>query len=174
MEVWKAIPGYEGLYEVSDLGQVKRLARLVVRNQSNGNYVCKEIILRPGFIDGYPSVVLTKDGIKKTFRCHQLVMLAFVGPCPVGQEVLHGDGKRGNSKLDNLRYGTRRENMMDAIAHGTMAGVNNGNAKLTTEKITHIIDAYQAFEKKLAAEVGISLQTLRDFRMRRTYNKRQR
>ena len=52
---------------------------------------------------------------------HRLVMFAFVGPCPPGQEVRHLDGDKLNPSLDNLVYGTRSENMRDMVRHGAHA-----------------------------------------------------
>lgn len=169
MEIWKDIPGFNGHYQVSNLGRVKTMPRLVVRNQSNGNYTSKEKVLRPGISRGYPVVSLTRNGKAKTYKIHCLVMLAFVGPCPSGQEVLHRDGDRKDATLEHLRYGTRRENMADARLHKTMAGVRNGNSKLTSADIIHIIEAYAAFEENLATELGVTSNTIRNLKMNRTY-----
>lgn len=167
MEVWKDIPGYESFYQVSDLGRVKSLTRKVYRGA--GFYLCQERILKPALVKGYPAVALAKDGKSRTMRVHILVMLAFVGPCPEGQEVLHRHGDRADARLTELRYGTRRENMADAVVHGTVVGVNNGNAKLTTAQVLEIWDSYDRFERKLAGIHKVSLGTIRNLRMGRTY-----
>lgn len=99
-ENWKAVPGYGGLYEVSDLGRVRSYARGTAR------------LLRPGIAShGYPTVAL---GRGKSRTVHSLVAEAFLGPRPAGQEVCHRDGDRANPALSNLVYGTRSENNIDA------------------------------------------------------------
>lgn len=167
-EIWKDITGYEGFYAVSNLGRVKSLARLVERG-SNGSYMCRERILKAASVKGYPAVVLNKGGKSWSVRVHILVMRAFVGPCPEGQEILHKHGDKSDARLENLRYGTRRENMADAVLHGTVVGINNGNAKLSAVDITEIWDAYREFEEGLAEKYGVHVQTIRNLKMGRTY-----
>jgi hypothetical protein len=105
-EIWKPIPGYEGLYEVSSHGRVRTF-----RRKANGR------LLKPGKAShGYFTVAL---GRGKSCTLHSLVTAAFLGPKPVGYEVLHIDGSRTNNCVSNLRYGTRRDNILDAVAHGT-------------------------------------------------------
>lgn len=113
-EVWKTIPGFPD-YQVSNTGFVKSLK--FGRNR----------ILKPSTHDRrYAGVALNS---KKRFRIHRLVMLAFVGPCPSGQEVCHKDGNPANNHLDNLRYGTHRENMYDAVLHGRITPTVVSNPK---------------------------------------------
>lgn len=96
-EVWKDIPNYEGLYEVSNFGNVYS--------------VRKKIRLKPGDNGyGYLSVVLCKNGIQTNYKVHRLVMLAFIGEPPAGCEVNHIDGNKSNNRLDNLEYITSSEN----------------------------------------------------------------
>lgn len=167
IEEWRDVIGYEGHYQVSDQGRVKSLGRVVLRGPSQ--YVIKEKLLRPAMSDGYPYVRLSKDGKSKGYRVHILVAAAFIGPRPHKHDVCHRDGKRDNPRLTNLRYGTRKENMGDAILHGTMAGPNNGNAKLTGQDVSDILNAYIAFEKELALKYGVSPGTIRSIKMGRTY-----
>lgn len=60
----------------------------------------------------------------KTHKVHRLVLQAFVGPCPDGQQVRHLDGDKENNNLRNLRYGTGAENTADKVRHGTMPQLN--------------------------------------------------
>jgi hypothetical protein len=73
---------------------------------------------RPG-ASGYLSAQIRNDGKRQKFKVHILVARAFLGPAPDGQECRHKDGNRLNPCLDNLHYGTRKQNIADAIAHGT-------------------------------------------------------
>lgn len=77
--------------------------------------------LSPVLCDGYSSVRLyTKGGKYTSCTVHRLALETFVGPCPVGMECRHLDGDRTNNNLGNLKWGTRSENMQDAIRHGTL------------------------------------------------------
>lgn len=77
-ERWLPIPGYEGLYLVSDLGRVWSEPR----NTTRGGLM--KLGRHPY---GYPQVELNRNGVHKRWGVHQLIMLAFVGPCPERQEV---------------------------------------------------------------------------------------
>lgn len=121
-EIWKDIPGYEGKYQASNLGRIKSLKRKVhgVNPYTRKEFLrtIPECILRPGSYckTGHLSVVLGHGTAGKPV--HQLIMLTFVGLPPVGCEVLHNDGDPQNNKLSNLRYGTRRENILDVYRQG--------------------------------------------------------
>lgn len=121
-EIWKDIPGYEGKYQVSNLGRIKSLTRKVrgVNHYTGSEFarIVPERILRPGQYckAGHLSVVLGRVTAGKPV--HQLVMLAFVGPSPQGCEVLHADGNPQNNELSNLRYDNRRENILDVYRQG--------------------------------------------------------
>ncbi|GAC81679.1 HNH endonuclease [Gordonia malaquae] len=56
---------------------------------------------------------------------HRLVMETFVGPCPSGMEVRHLNGEPADNRLENLAYGTRSENVLDSVAHGTYRNANS-------------------------------------------------
>lgn len=109
-ECWLPIPGYEGRYDVSDMGRVRSWLRM-------GKPLPRILIPTPGDW-GYPRVGLFLDGQRIVRKVHQLVALAFLGPRPEGQEVLHVDGNPANPQLANLRYGTSRENKLDVVRHG--------------------------------------------------------
>ena len=115
---WKPVPGYEGCYEISDLGEVKSLQRTVVRRRSGPRTYREKILAQDVNHAGYHRVTLHKDATKLRRGVHQLVLLAFVGPCPEGLEVLHRDGDTHNNRLSNLKYGTRKENQADVRRHG--------------------------------------------------------
>lgn len=120
-ETWRVVPGYEDLYEVSDLGRVKRLER-ATKGRAGVVMHFPESILEPtvtGF--GYARVTLSKRGLRRSVFVHVLVLSAFVGPRPEGQEACHGDGVRLNNNLSNLRWDSRSENQKDSVRHGTHA-----------------------------------------------------
>lgn len=122
MEIWKDIPGYEGKYQASNMGRIKSLERKV---QCINHYTHKpflrtvpERILKPGCFckNGHVSVVLGHGA--NGSPVHQLILLTFIGPCPLGMEVLHNNGNPADNRLENLRYGTRTENILDVYYQG--------------------------------------------------------
>ena len=118
-EVWKDIPGYEGRYQASTQGRIRSLDRKVrvVAHGTEATRAVKGRILRPGSCKtGHVSVVLGHGA--NGSLVHQLIALTFLGPCPKGKEVLHNDGNPKNNKLENLRYGTRTENILDVFRIG--------------------------------------------------------
>lgn len=109
LEIWKDIPGYEGLYQVSDLGNIKSLGRRVLK--SNGIYENKSslILKQSDNGRGYKNVRLSDiNGKPKSHYVHRIVALTFIGECE--GVVDHIDGIRSNNKLSNLRYLSPRDN----------------------------------------------------------------
>jgi hypothetical protein len=119
-EIWKPVPGYEGRYEVSDQGRVRSLDREIEQLSRQGNAykkMVRGIVLRPGRMPaGHVSVSL---GRFNSHCVHKLVLLAFVGSAPAGCECLHNNGNPADNRLENLRWGTRGDNIRDAVKHGT-------------------------------------------------------
>jgi hypothetical protein len=126
-ENWRAVPGYEGIYEVSDQGRVRGLERLTSHGRlQEGRFLHGNVEL------GYRKVALSKLGRQKKFRVHRLVMMAFVGPLPDGMVTRHLNGIKADNRLENLQYGTQLENVRDILAHG-----NHGMASKTKCKNNH-------------------------------------
>ncbi|GIO85081.1 endonuclease [Paenibacillus faecis] len=109
-EEWLPVVSYEGLYEVSNLGRVKRLS---------SSDTSKEKILKPQIQrDGYQRVTLSKKDQKKRMTIHRLVAIAFI-PNPENKEqVNHENGNKLDNRLKNLNWATPKENIAHAIAHG--------------------------------------------------------
>jgi len=94
-EEWRDITEYEGVYQISNLGRVRRI--LASSGTSGG-------LLSPTLRNGYPVVGLTYEGKRQFPYVHNLVAAAFLGDRPRGWQVHHKDGNRGNPELDNLEY----------------------------------------------------------------------
>lgn len=159
MERWKAIPEFPG-YEASDLGRIRSFKR----DKTSGR------ILRPAKT-AYRNLNLRRDGQSHHFNVAELVLLAFVGPCPLSLEICHNDGNPHNDALDNLRYDTHKANMQDAIRHGRMVGnhgpknIDNDQAK--TIRIKYASGEYSQVE--LAKELELSVSIIHDVVWGRTH-----
>lgn len=124
-EIWKDVVGYEGLYQVSNLGRVRSLDRTttcLTRWGTFSNRRYKGRVLIPSF-DGkghYLFVVLRKDGKSINELVHRLVAKAFI-PCDdYSLDVNHKDGCRTNNTADNLEWCTRSYNLQHALDIGLM------------------------------------------------------
>lgn len=135
-EQWRDAPGYEGLYQVSDLGRVKRVAAAM------GTWPGRILSSSPN-TNGYLRVGLTdRSGRMRSVQIHRIVAAAFLGPCPPGQEVNHKNGDRGDERLVNLEYVTRSENLFHASrelgVEWGVRGERNANSKLTEPQVRKI------------------------------------
>ena len=116
-EEWKNIEGYEGLYQVSNLGRIKSLERLI-NHKTTGKALYKEKIMKEIINYGYSHVILCKNGKQKYCKIHRLVAQAFIPNPEKLPQVNHKDENKSNNKADNLEwcslkyninYGTRTE-----------------------------------------------------------------
>ena len=117
---WKSIKGYEGLYEVSNDGRVRRLKFINGKHNFEKIKECKQTLNTWG----YMTVNLSKDGKGNTKRVHKLVANAFLGESDL--QIDHIDGNKQNNRLDNLEYVTPKEN--------TNRAWKKGIAKYTDER----------------------------------------
>ena len=135
-EEWRSVVGYEGWYEVSNLGRIRNVKK------RQGTVVGR--MMSPSTNrHGYSYVCLRQDNEQKTALVHRGVMAAFVGPCPDGLETNHKDGIKGNCQRSNLEYTTSSENQRHAYRLGLKTpwderGEKNPYAKLTESKIHNI------------------------------------
>lgn len=159
-ERWRPVRDYEGLYQISDRGQVRSLDRQVIVEMPGGYKIASGRTVRTYRgrtlkwwirADGYPEVTLSRDGVQTDFRVHILVLEAFVGLCPPGQEARHGPAGKADPGLANLRgWGTRAENMADRATDGTLSrGERQGHAKLTAAVVLEIRSRVAAGERQV-------------------------
>jgi hypothetical protein len=119
-EIWKDIPEYEGMYQVSSFGRVKSLSRKT--SNGRGYFLSKEKILSQSKNgSGYMSIVLSKNGKTSTKRVHKLVAICFLNHTPNGFKLVvdHKDNNPLNNHVDNLQLVTNRYNCSKNRSNGT-------------------------------------------------------
>lgn len=162
-EIWKDIPGYEGLYQVSDMGRVRSLDRAVAQKKT-GKKNSGKVNRRIGCIlkqtpphKGYVSVILSKDGKRKRCEVHYLVARTFLGPIPSKHHTHHQDGDSLNNCLKNLVY-------LSASYHGhiTHRGENAHKARLTEIQVREVREmlAKGYTQKRIAQQYGVARSTI--------------
>lgn len=110
MEVWKDIPGYEGKYQVSNLGRVKSLNYNRQRIEKNLRIYVSE--------DGYARIYLSKESKKKDYLLHRIVADAFVPNPHNKSEINHINGVKSDNRAENLEWCSRSENEKHAWVSG--------------------------------------------------------
>jgi hypothetical protein len=157
MENWKAVEGYEGLYEVSDQGRVRSLDRYTTGKR---NRLIKGKVLANAHNElGYCIVQLCKDGVPKKTRVHRLVARAFIPNPEEKPYVNHLDGNPSNNTAQNLEWCTQKENIQHAYATGLYPPMG----KLTREQVEYIKKKYVPYRysaQKLADEIGVDIMTI--------------
>lgn len=132
MEKWADVLNYEGIYSVSDKGNIKRIKL--------GKGVKQNRILRPYVMpNGYLQVALSNGCVEKKFYVHRLVLSAFTNG-DHSKTVNHINGKKHDNRLSNLEYMTRSENTSHShhVLGNSLRGERNGNAKLTANEVIKI------------------------------------
>jgi hypothetical protein len=156
-ELWRDVTRRRG-YQVSSWGRV-RSSKALYGKSDDGYYYLK---LTPGS-DGYHNVDLFEDRSHHYVNVHMLVLEAFVGPCPPGLQCRHLDGNPGNNRLDNLKWGTAKENADDRQSHGrTYHGSEHHRALVDEQQVLLIRQRYAGGELAvdLASEFGLSYPAL--------------
>lgn len=160
-EEWRDIAGYDGKYQVSNLGRFRSMYFI------NGN--TRKIRSQPKMLakgkrgNGYWGISLSIDGKSTSYLTHKLVLEAYVGPRPKGKEAAHLDGDRSNDKASNLRWCTKKENHAHKWIHGTQqTGERNGFSKLTEEQVKEIRLRHMRGESQsaLGREFGVKQATI--------------
>lgn len=158
IEVWLPVPEYEGLYEVSNHGRIRR---------AGGG------CLSPSSTHGYLHVSLSKSGEARTIRVHVAVLTAFCGPPPFdGAQAAHNDGDKINCHLTNLRWATPVENQADVERHGRRCkGENVYGAVLTESEVRSIRARISNGERNrpIAEYFGVSVSTIHLIRHNRIW-----
>lgn len=116
-EIWKDIPGYEGCYQASNLGNIKSIPRYV-SNHTGMLLVKEKLITQRKNKQGYMICYLSKNAKDECFRVHRLIAKTFI-PNPENKpQVNHIDGNKSNNRLENLEWCTNSENQIHAFKNG--------------------------------------------------------
>lgn len=123
-EIWKEISGYEGYFEVSNLGNFRSKDR-IIKYKSNGTRLYPGKPLKTEtIVEGYQRIVLMKEAIKKRYMCHRLVAQEFV-PNPDNKPyVNHINGNKADNRAKNLEWVTQSENELHS--HSTLGNTMRG------------------------------------------------
>lgn len=182
-ETWRDIEGYEGLYQVSDFGNIKSLARESVDSNVNRNIgIIKEKILKQfsttrmrngELCITYPEVKLYFNKKKTGFHTHRLVAKAFISNPENKPTVNHINGIKTDNRVGNLEWSTFSENNMHAKDIGLNGGRHNThwNAILNIEKVKEIRlkgDA-GANRSELASEYNVKIALIYEILKRTTW-----
>ena len=170
IEEWRAVVGFEGFYEVSNLGRVRSVVREVNYKNIKMRTMKSKIRSTNGRLKGYPAVNLSMHGTSKMRTVHIMVLEAFVGPRPSpAHDGCHSDGNPINNLLGNLKWGTKLENMADRAEHGkTARGERSGSAKLTPEIVRNIRQDERG-SRLIAAELGLNTSTVKRIKNKQTW-----
>lgn len=150
--IWRQCLNYPS-YEVSDGGLVRRIStgHVLAFNVKKGDFP-------------YRRVKLSEGGKARLVLVHRLVLEAFVGPCPEGCQTLHADDDPSNNRLENLSWGTPKENHRTINRHGS----RNGRAKLSEDDVRTIRSSpLRHFE--LAKHYAVSSTTIQNIRNRKLW-----
>lgn len=174
--MWKSIAGYEGVYEVSDAGEVRSVGG--ERRGHKSTYAVGPRLLRAQVVGGYPMVRLylwRGDGIVwESKTVHRLVAGAFI-PNPLALPVVnHKDGNKQNNAVDNLEWMTHSQNIQHAFDTGLKSskrGTAHALVKLTEAQVREIRVRLAAGEGQriISLDYGVSRGTVRDIKVGKSW-----
>jgi hypothetical protein len=161
-EIWKPIKGYEGRYEVSNLGRVKSLDRKS-KNKATPEMIVKGRLIKDCNTNGYRTLRLSLRNVPKMFYVHRLVCSAFVENPNNKKTVNHIDGDKTNNHYSNLEWTSLAENIRHANKAGLRININRKTGKqLTKKQALELIELLNkgCKNKDIAKEYNISLSSV--------------
>ena len=158
-EEWRKVIGWEGVYEVSNWGRVRRVAPCARSRVGR-------ILQAATTTRGYSRLTLVANGIRKRYHVHTLVAASFLGPCPDGHQVNHRNGIKTDNKADNLEYVTPSQNVrhsFDVLGRSRARGERSGAARLSEGQVRDIkrLCKTGCDRKEVARMYAVSVTTVR-------------
>ena len=177
-EEWRAVVGWEGYYEVSSLGRVRSVTRMVSTRKSYLKPLTGRVLKQGQSTTGYPSVMLCVDGNHKFRKVHRLVGMAFVPNPNQYAELNHIDGNPQNGAASNLEWCSRQHNIAHAwetglskVHYNRKRGAEQYLSKLTEDQVRQI-----RLERAAGAEIiplgrkyGVNHSTISSICLRKTW-----
>jgi hypothetical protein len=155
-EIWKDIPGYENLYQVSSLAQVRSIGRTLYSPSGIRLRTIPTKILAPVVDGGYYKVCLYSNGVRKSAKLHRIYAAAFVPGYFDGAHINHKDGNKLNNTLTNLEWCTPKNNVIHAVNTGLMNPTNNLPSKEKNRRF------FKPVRNKITGEVFESIKAAAD------------
>jgi hypothetical protein len=172
MEIWKPIIGYEGYYEVSNLGNVRGLDRYV--NRGTAPVFVVGIKIKPKEHQGYLEVSLSKDNKRSSYGIHRIVALAFIDNPKNKPQVNHIDGDKTNNQVSNLEWATLSEQQIHAFSIGLQdnKGSKHPKAQLTEQDVIDIRTELEngTLGKDIAKLYNVSVDVISKIKRRVTWS----
>ena len=157
-ERWRPIQKWEGYYEISDFGKIRRVDRIGLRAASDARAGGR--LLRQRLLGDYLSCDLRSPGRKQRVRTHVLLLQTFVSARPQGMVACHNNGNKLDNRLLNLRWDTLKGNSIDNRFHGThVYGEKCARAVLMEAEAREILEA-EGLHREIAAKYGVSRPTV--------------
>lgn len=163
-EKWKDIPGYKGRYQASTFGNIRSVDRYQKTKRGCRHY--KGHILKPGRFckTGHVSVVLGHGTPGRPV--HELVCLTFIGPRPDNMDICHKDGNPVNNHLNNLRYDTRSNNILDVYRQGSVWRKLSTNEVVAIKKL--LLNS-SLTELEISKRFGVSMSMISKIKVGSSY-----
>jgi len=171
-EEWRDIKGYEGRYQVSSLGLIKSISRLVEYVAGYTKSVKGRTMKLCVANNGYLQIALNRDNTEKNYTVHRIVAQTFIPnpdnlPC-----VLHNDDDPTNNCVSNLRWGTQQDNIDDRTKRGrTSVGESRPCSKLTEREVLEIRQLFSSTQgsslsdRKVGKRYGVTGATIHKVRL---------
>lgn len=169
LEEWKPVVGYEGLYEVSNMGRVRSLDRKVALLNGEVRHYKGKILKQRITTQGRKMVALYKDRKKYYKTSHSLVAEAFIGERPESYHVCHINGDYTDNRLSNIQFDTVSQNSIDNYRYGS----KSPRGKLSIEQVLEVRNLYTTGKYKqieLADKFNISPDNISRIINRKTFS----
>jgi hypothetical protein len=170
-EIWNDIPGYESLYQVSNLGRVRSLDRRIKSRWPVGRSIKGRVIIQGIDMAGYYWFRLSKDGAVSMLHTHNAVMQTFVGQRPYNHDIHHINGDNKDNRLENLCYMLESEHIR-TIHPNPPKGEKSPNAKVTENDVRTMRKLYEAgthAKRQIARMYGLSQKSARNIIERKSW-----